>query len=60
MLSTILEENNIKTFKEAENCQELWNVNNLITLCRSCHRYIRGRENEFENLFNLIIKKLYA
>lgn len=57
--SKIIEENNIKTFKDAENCKELWNPKNLITLCKSCHNYIRGKEKEFENLFNLILKKLY-
>jgi hypothetical protein len=33
----ILEENNIKTLDEALNCQELWNINNGQTLCKTCH-----------------------
>ena len=35
--SKILEENNIKTLEEALNCEELWNINNGITLCSHCH-----------------------
>ncbi len=34
----IVEENNIKTTKDAIQCGELWNMNNGITLCVSCHR----------------------
>ena len=34
----ILHENNIKTLKEAENCEEFWNVDNGITLCKECHK----------------------
>ena len=35
--SKIIEENNIKTLEEALNCDELWNINNGITLCLDCH-----------------------
>ena len=34
----ILYENNIKTFEEALNCKELWDINNGRTLCEKCHR----------------------
>lgn len=27
----------IKSFEEANNCEELWNINNGKTLCRKCH-----------------------
>ncbi len=33
----ILEENNIKTFEEAMNCSELWEVSNGQALCEECH-----------------------
>ena len=37
-LSLILDENNIKTLEDAENCEELWNINNGRTLCVPCHK----------------------
>jgi len=33
----ILKEYNIKTIDEAFECEELWNINNGITLCLKCH-----------------------
>ena len=36
----ILEEYNIKTIEEAEDCAELWNINNGITLSKEIHRSI--------------------
>ncbi len=39
----IIEENNIKTIKEANMCKELWNINNGTTLCESCHDEINKR-----------------
>lgn len=33
----ILKENNIKSFKQALDCEELWNINNGRTLCIRCH-----------------------
>lgn len=33
----ILEEYKFKTFEDALDCEELWNINNGITLCRECH-----------------------
>lgn len=35
--SIIKKENNIKTFEEALQCSELWNISNGITLCKKCH-----------------------
>jgi len=37
-LTTILEENNIKTLEDVLECKELWDINNGITLCRKCHK----------------------
>lgn len=42
----ILEEYKIKTLQDAFNCEELWNINNGITLCKECHTktdsYLKG------------------
>jgi hypothetical protein len=36
--SRILEDYKIKTLEEALLCEELWNINNGITLCKNCHK----------------------
>jgi hypothetical protein len=33
----IIKEFNIKNMEEAEKCEELWNLNNGVTLCSDCH-----------------------
>lgn len=35
--SVIMQQNNIKTLKQAEMCDELWDISNGQTLCESCH-----------------------
>jgi len=45
----ILEDNNIRTFKEALNCKLLWNENNGVTLCRGCHELTKqGRSKIYD------------
>ena len=34
----VISENKIKTFEEAINCKELWDITNGRTLCITCHR----------------------
>lgn len=41
--SIILEENNIKKFEDSQNCEELWNINNGMTLCRGCHNKTKNK-----------------
>ena len=36
--SSILQFYEITTFEEALDCEELWNINNGITLCKNCHK----------------------
>lgn len=36
--SLILKENEIKSLRQAENCVELWDINNGRTLCIPCHK----------------------
>lgn len=33
----------IKTYEEAIECEELWNINNGRTLCKECHNPTRGQ-----------------
>lgn len=35
--SNIIKENKIKTLEQALECEELWNINNGLTLCQNCH-----------------------
>lgn len=39
----IRDKNNIRTFDEALNCEELWDINNGITLCEKCHKEFHKR-----------------
>ena len=38
--SELIKKYNINTIKDALNCEELWNINNGITLCKKCHNSI--------------------
>ena len=40
----IMELNDIKTYEQAMNCEELWNINNGITLCQNCHNNVKIKE----------------
>ena len=48
-----LEANHIKLFSEYPELR--FEPTNGIALCQDCHKYIRGREHRYEELFNLIL-----
>ena len=45
--SKLIEEHNIKTFIQSLECEELWNINNGITLCFDCHNYIHSKNFQY-------------
>lgn len=51
-LSTIIKENNINTIEEGNICDDLWDINNGITLCIHCHA------EKHPDIRNLILKRL--
>jgi len=44
LFASILQKYEITTLEEAIECEELWNINNGITLCKECHRKINHKE----------------
>ena len=41
--SSILQKHEINTLEQALECEELWNINNGITLCKECHKKIHKK-----------------
>lgn len=42
-LHYLISKNNIETIEDAINCDELWNINNWITLCKECHTELHNK-----------------
>lgn len=61
--SKILEENNITTIKQALECEELWNINNGITLSKEAHKKFHKiygfKNNTREQLEKFLNCKIY-
>lgn len=45
--SKIISEYKIKNLQEALDCEELWNLNNGVTLCKNCHS-LEHKENGYK------------
>ena len=42
--SQIIKENNISSLEKALACDELWDINNGITLCKTCHKKLHSKK----------------
>lgn len=45
--SEIVKNNNVQTLDDAINCNELWNINNGITMCVDCHNKLHKEKGYF-------------
>lgn len=48
-----LEVHHIKPLHQLKK-EELYNINNGITLCRTCHKGLKNKENKYEILLHMI------
>lgn len=53
--SKIVDDYNLIKYEDYLDCVFLWDIDNGITLCESCHHSIRGLEEKYEDKFNKII-----
>jgi hypothetical protein len=52
-LDDICKENNVTTIEQAIACEELWNVNNGVSICYICHKYVESLRTKLRNMFIL-------
>ena len=50
-MNIIIREYNVKNIFEADKCEKLWDINNGVSLCASCHKMTFKRELYFLNTF---------
>lgn len=43
--------NNLQTLEDYKKCDEMWDINNGITLCQKCHNKFKNKELEYINYF---------
>jgi hypothetical protein len=49
----ICNENNVSTVEQALGCEELWNLNNCVTICHRCHKDVERLRTKLRNVFYL-------
>jgi 5-methylcytosine-specific restriction endonuclease McrA len=47
----ICKENNVSTVEQALGCEELWNLNNGISVCYRCHKDVEKLRTKLRNMF---------
>ena len=54
--STIIREYDIKTYEDALNCKELWNLDNGITFCFDCHHEFHNKYGQRNNNLQQVLE----
>lgn len=66
LFSIIMKKYNIKTKDQARLCNELWDINNGVTMCEECHnfthKYIKQleKDNDEQPNFSIIVTKIQS
>jgi hypothetical protein len=51
LFNDICNENNLTTIEQALSCEEIWRLDNGISLCFSCHKDIERIRTRIRNIF---------
>jgi 5-methylcytosine-specific restriction endonuclease McrA len=54
----IINRYNITTIEEAKNCSLLFDINNVVTLCEDCHRWVHSNKNINEKFIRVLEKEI--
>jgi hypothetical protein len=49
----ICKENNVSTVEQALGCDELWNLNNGVSICYGCHKSVKKIRTKLRSMFYL-------